>query len=58
MANNQKRFWCEDDSPTLKEIKTSKKNGKIFVKDGITYEYVGDNMALNTKTNRIEIFKN
>lgn len=54
MANNQKRFWCEDDSPTLKEIKTSKKNGKTFVKDGITYEYVGDNLALNTKTNRIE----
>ena len=49
-----KRFWCEDDSQTLKEIRTSKKNGNTLEKNGIIYEYVGDDMLLNTKTNRIE----
>lgn len=49
-----KRFWCEDDSSILKEIRTSKKNGKTIEKNGIIYEYVGDDMLLNTKTNRIE----
>lgn len=49
-----KRFWCEDDSNILKEIRTSKKNGNTIEKNGIIYEYVGDDMLLNTKTNRIE----
>jgi len=53
-ANQAKRFWCEDDSKMLKEIQSAKKNGKTLVKDGITYEYVGDDMLLNTKTNRLE----
>jgi len=53
-TNQAKRFWCEDDSQLLKEIKASKNNGKTLVKDGITYEYVGDDMLLNTKTNRLE----
>ena len=54
MAKQPNRYWCEDVSPTLKEITTSKKNGKSFIKDGVTYEYVGDNLAFNTKTNQIE----
>ena len=49
-----KRYWCEDISQTLKEITSSKKNGKTLEKDGIIYEYVGDDMVLNTKTNRLE----
>lgn len=49
-----KRFWCEDDSQTLKEIRTSKKNGKTIEKNGIIYEYVGEDMLFNTKTNILE----
>ena len=54
MAKQPNRYWCEDTSPTLKEIRTSKKNGNTLEKNGIIYEYVGDDMLLNTKTNRIE----
>lgn len=54
MTKQSQRFWCEDLSPTLKEIKTSKKNGKSFTRDGILYEYVGDSLVFNTKTNKIE----
>jgi hypothetical protein len=49
-----KRFWCEDDSQTLKEIKSSKNNGKCILKNGIRYEQIGDDMVLNTKTNLVE----
>ena len=49
-----KRFWCEDDSQTLKEIRTSKKNGNTLEKNGVTYVFVGDDMLLNTKTNQLE----
>ena len=49
-----KRFWCEDDSNTLKQIRTSKNNGKTITKNGIVYEYVGDDMLFNTQTNRLE----
>lgn len=54
MAKQTQRFWCEDLSPTLREIKASKKNGKSFTKDGTVYEHVGDNLVFNTKTNKIE----
>jgi hypothetical protein len=54
MAKQPQRYWCEDASPTLKEIRTSKKNGKTITKDGTIYEHVGDNLLLNTKTNQIE----
>jgi chaperonin cofactor prefoldin len=54
MAKQPNRHWCEDTSPTLREIRTSKKNGKTFTKDGTIYEYVGDNLVFNTKTNQIE----
>jgi hypothetical protein len=53
-TNQPKRFWCEDDSNTLKEITSSKKNGKTLERNGIIYEYVGEDMLLNTQTNRIE----
>jgi hypothetical protein len=55
MSKTPNRIWCEDVSPTLKEIRTSKKNGKTITKDGIVYEYVGNDMLFNTKTNKIEI---
>jgi hypothetical protein len=54
MAKQQQRYWCEDTSQTLKEITTSKKNGKTLERNGITYEYVGDDLLFNTKTHRIE----
>lgn len=54
MAKQPNRHWCEDSSQTLKEITSSKKNGKTFTKDGTIYEYVGDNLVFNTKTNKIE----
>jgi phage terminase large subunit-like protein len=54
MAKQSNRVWCEDLSPTLKEIRTSKKNGKTITLNGTIYEYVGDNLVFNTKTNRIE----
>ena len=54
MAKKGQRYWCEDASPTLKDIRTSKKNGISFIKDGIAYEYIGDNLGFNTKTNKIE----
>ena len=54
MAKQPNRIWCEDASTTLKEIRTSKKNGKTFEKNGTIYEYVGDNLLFNTKTNKIE----
>jgi hypothetical protein len=54
MAKQPNRYWCEDASTTLKEIRTFNKNGKTFTKDGTIYEYVGDNLLFNTKTNRIE----
>jgi hypothetical protein len=54
MKKQPKRYWCEDTSQSLKEITNSKKNGKTLERNGIQYEYVGDNLLFNTKTNRIE----
>jgi hypothetical protein len=54
MAKQPNRVWCEDESPTLREITKSKKHGKTFEKNGTIYEYVGDDMLFNTKTNQIE----
>ena len=54
MAKQPNRIWCEDLSPTLREIRTSKKNGKTITLNGTIYEHVGDNLLFNTKTNRIE----
>ena len=54
MAKQPQRYWCEDVSSTLKEIRTSKKNGKTITLNGTIYEHVGDNLLFNTKTNRIE----
>jgi hypothetical protein len=58
MAKQPNRVWCEDESPTLREIKNSKKNGKTITLNGIIYEYVGDSLLFNTKTNRIEKHEN
>jgi hypothetical protein len=54
MAKQPNRYWCEDVSPTLKQITSSKKNKKTIEKNGIIYEYVGDDLLFNTKTNQIE----
>jgi hypothetical protein len=54
MAKQPQRHWCEDASTTLKEIRTSKKNGKTFEKNGTLYEHIGEDLLFNTKTNRIE----
>ena len=54
MAKQPQRYWCEDDSSILRQIKASKNNGKTITKDGILYEYVGDDLLFNTKTNQIE----
>lgn len=54
MAKQPQRYWCEDISLTLKQITTSKKNGKTLERNGTLYEYVGDDLLFNTKTNRIE----
>lgn len=57
MAKQPQRYWCENISPTLKDIKNSNKNGKSFTRDGIVYEHVGDDLLFNTKTNRIEKYE-
>jgi len=49
-----KRTWCEDISPTLKLIRTSKKHGKTVEIQGQQYEYVGDDMLFCLKTFRIK----
>ena len=49
-----KRTWCEDISPTLKSIRTSKKHGKTVEINGLQYEYVGDDMLFCLKTFRIK----
>ena len=49
-----KRIYCEDISPILKSIRTSKKHGKTVQINGNVYEYIGDDLLFNTKTNRIE----
>ena len=49
-----KRFWCEDDSTSLKEITTSKKNGKILEIDGVQYERIGEDMVFCPKSSRIK----
>jgi hypothetical protein len=54
MAKQSNRVWCEDLSPTLKEIRTSKKNGKTFEKNGTLYEHIGEDLLFNHKTNQIE----
>ena len=48
-----KRFWCEDDSTSLKEIRNSKRNGKTLEIDGIQYERIGEDMVLCPKSSRI-----
>ena len=50
----RKRFYCEDVSTVLKSIRASKKHGKTVQINGNEYEYIGDDLLLNTKTNRIE----
>jgi hypothetical protein len=49
-----KRIYCEDASPTLKSIRTSKTHGKTVEINGLQYEYVGDDMLYCLKTSRIE----
>lgn len=49
-----KRVWCEDLSPTLKSIRTSKKNGKTIEIDGLQYEHIGDDMLYCVKTSSIK----
>ena len=49
-----KRVYCEDISPTLKSIRTSKKHGKTVEIQGLQYEYVGDDMLFCLKTFRIK----
>jgi hypothetical protein len=48
------RVYCEDISPLLKSIRTHKDHGKVKVIGGITYEVIGGDILLNTKTNRLE----
>jgi len=57
MAKQPQRYWCEDISPTLKEFKNSKKNGKTITINGTVYEHVGDDLLFNTKTNKIEKYE-
>ena len=54
MAKQPNRIWCEDLSPTLKEITKSKKHGKTFEKNGTLYEHIGEDLLFNHKTNQIE----
>jgi hypothetical protein len=49
-----KRFWCEDISQTLKEIRNSKKNGKIIEINGLQYEHIGDDMLYCFKSSSIK----
>ena len=56
-SNKRKgRIWCEDISPTIKQIKLSKHNGKLITINGIEYERIGDDLLHNLKTSRIEKF--
>ena len=48
------RVYCEDISSLLKSIRTHKDHGKVKVIGGITYEVIGGDILLNTKTNRLE----
>lgn len=54
MAKQPNRYWCEDASTTLREIKNSKKNGKTITLNGTIYEHIGDDLLFNHKTNQIE----
>ena len=49
-----KRTYCEDISPILKSIRTSKKHGKTVEIQGQQYEYVGDDMLFCLKTSTIK----
>jgi hypothetical protein len=48
-----KRFYCEDVSPALKSIRTSKNHGKIRTINDLTYEQIGDDMLYCFKTSRV-----
>jgi hypothetical protein len=48
-----KRIYCEDTSPLLKSIKTSKNHGKIRIINDLTYEQIGDDMLYCLKTSRV-----
>lgn len=49
-----KRIWCEDLSPTIKQIKSSKEHGRLIEINGVSYEKIGDDILYNTKTSRLE----
>jgi hypothetical protein len=49
-----KRTWCEDVSPILKSIRTSKKHGKTVEINGLHYEHIGDDMLYCLKTSTIK----
>lgn len=48
-----RRTYCEEKSPTLKSIISSKNHGKIITVEKDTYEYIGDNLLYCFKTSRI-----
>jgi hypothetical protein len=50
------RIWCEDLSPIINQIKSSKNNGKLITINNIEYERIGDDLLHNLKTSRIEKF--
>lgn len=49
-----KRTYCEDISPILKSIRTSKKHGEIVEINGLQYEHIGSDMLYCLKTSRIK----
>ena len=44
-----KRTWCEDTSPTIKYLRSSKKHGKTVEINGNQYEFIGDDMLYDLK---------
>ena len=49
-----RRVYCEDISPVLKSIRTSKKHGKTVEINGLQYEHIGDDMLYCLKTSTIK----
>jgi len=52
--NRVKRVYCEDISPIYNSIRNSKYHGKSMIICGISHIRIGDDMALNEKTNLIK----
>lgn len=52
-----KRKYCEDTSPTIKSLRSSKKHGQTVEINGLQYEHIGSDMLYCLKTSRIKMLE-